>query len=144
MRARAAERGLAGAETMDVERLVLMSANDPAANEVLQGYARNLAIGIVNLQTLMMPDNFIIYGSARRGRAVLEQAILSALDSLATPMLENPIKVMTGRDEKQITLQGAAGLVISRQLEINYYTPSPAEAEFDVLTAGFGTIQLCL
>ena len=25
-----------------------------------------------------------------------------------------------------------------------YYTPSSAEAEFDVLTAGFGTIQLCL
>ena len=24
------------------------------------------------------------------------------------------------------------------------YTPSLAEAEFDVLTAGFGTIQLCL
>ena len=24
------------------------------------------------------------------------------------------------------------------------YTPSPTEAEFDVLTAGFGTIQLCL
>ena len=23
------------------------------------------------------------------------------------------------------------------------YTPSPAEAEFDVLTVGFGTIQLC-
>ena len=29
---------------------------------------------------------------------------------------------------------------------VNYflYTPSPAEAEFDVLTAGFETIQLCL
>gem|GEM_PF-2495216 len=26
----------------------------------------------------------------------------------------------------------------------NRYTPSLAEAEFDVLTAGFGTIQLCL
>ncbi len=25
-----------------------------------------------------------------------------------------------------------------------YYTPSPAEAEFDGLTAGLGTIQLCL
>jgi hypothetical protein len=25
-----------------------------------------------------------------------------------------------------------------------YYTPSPARAEFDVLTAGFGSIQLCL
>jgi len=24
-----------------------------------------------------------------------------------------------------------------------YYTPSPSEAEFDVLTVGFGTIQLC-
>ena len=25
----------------------------------------------------------------------------------------------------------------------NHYTPSPAEAEFDGLTAGFETIQLC-
>jgi len=31
------------------------------------------------------------------------------------------------------------------KLRINLLdTPSPAEAEFDVLTAGFGTIQLCL
>jgi len=120
MRARAAEHGLVGAKTLDVERLVAMSDVVPAAKELLAGYARNLAIGIINLQTLMMPDNFIIYGNARRGRAGLEKAILLAIEGLATPMLENPINVMTGHDENQITLQGAAGLVISHQLEINY------------------------
>ena len=37
-----------------------------------------------------------------------------------------------------VSLRKSGGLVKP------FYTPSPAEAEFGDLTAGFGTIQLCL
>ena len=68
----------------------------------------------------MMPDSFIIYGNARRGRGRLEEALTSELRRLAASIEGNPIRVLMGRDEQQITLQGAAGLVISQQLAINY------------------------
>jgi len=47
------------------------------------------------------------------------------------------------------TLLGAVALPVrlvengTRIAANHVYTPSPSEAEFDVLTVGFGTIQLC-
>lgn len=120
LRARASEAGLEDSDSLDVERLVALSDIDSSAELLLQRYAHNLAIGIANLQTLMMPDSFIIYGNARRGRGRLEEALTSELRRLAASIEGNPIRVLMGRDEQQITLQGAAGLVISQQLAINY------------------------
>jgi uncharacterized protein YbjT (DUF2867 family) len=57
-------------------------------------------------------------------------------------MSPNPILVMDAT--------GTTGRRVASELEaVNLhskltYTPSPARAEFDVLTAGFGSIQLCL
>jgi len=99
---------------------VVQSEISPEAKQLLVEYAHNLSIGISNLQTLMMLDNFIIYGDARRGHKVLEDLLLRELEALSGPKTGSLITVLTGRDEQQITLRGAAGLVISRQLEINY------------------------
>lgn len=120
LRDRAKELGLPDSENLDVEKLVVQSEEIPEAKHLLIEYAHNLSIGISNLQTLMMLDNFIIYGEARRGRNVLENLLLRELEALSGPKTGSAIKVLTGRDEQQITLRGAAGLVISRQLEINY------------------------
>lgn len=35
--------------------------------KIIDGYAHNLSIGTSDLQTLVMLDDFIIYGEARRG-----------------------------------------------------------------------------
>lgn len=120
LRDRAKERGLPNSATLDVERLVSESAEAPEAKQLLVEYAHNLSIGISNLQTLMMLDNFIIYGAARRGRKALEDLLTQELDALSGPTKGSSITIMTGRDEQQITMQGAAGLVISQQLAINY------------------------
>lgn len=120
LRARAAELGLPDPAALDVERLVALGRDIPAARDLLQRYAHNLAVGIANLQTLLMPDNFIIYGSARRGREVLEQVLAREIAMLAPSIAGNPIRVLTGRDEQAITLRGAAGLIISQKLKIAY------------------------
>ena len=120
LQGRAHELGIPDGQSLNVERLVAESETTPNMKALLQEYAHNLAIGISNLQTLMMLDNYIIYGEARRGRKTIEDALLSELEGLSGPGSGSSIKVMTGRDEQQITLRGAAGLVISQQLEINY------------------------
>lgn len=120
LRGRTKELGLPDSEDLDVEKLVVQSEISPEAKQLLIEYAHNLSIGISNLQTLMMLDNYIIYGEARRGRKVLEDLLLEELNALSGPKTNSSITVLTGRDEQQITLRGAAGLVISRQLEINY------------------------
>ena len=120
LRDRATEANLADAENLDVEGLVELSRDQPVATKLLEKYAHNLAIGIANLQTLLMSDNFIVYGSARRGGERLERLLVSELDELAASIEGNPIRVIMGRNEQQITLRGAAGLVISQQLAIEY------------------------
>ncbi|WP_284164811.1 ROK family transcriptional regulator [Frigidibacter sp. SD6-1] len=120
LRDRAAEAGLPGAERLDSERLVDLSAQMPAAGALLSRYAHNIAIGIANLQTLLMPDNFIIYGDVRRGGEIMQQFLTREISGLAASLPGNPITVFLGQNEQTITLQGAAGLIVSKQLEIEY------------------------
>lgn len=120
LRTRAAGIGLPDAETLGVEALVGLAHDFPAARDLLRRYARNLAIGITNLQTLLMPDNFVIYGEARRGREPLREVLSHEISALAPPPASSPIRVLMGRGEQAITLRGAAGLVITHKLKIDY------------------------
>lgn len=120
LRTRAGVMNIPHSQSLSVESLAAESEILPEAKVLLQQYAHNLAIGISNLQTLMMLDNYIIYGEARRGRKAIEDALVAELDVLSGPGPSSSIKIMTGRDQQQITLRGAAGLVISEQLEIDY------------------------
>lgn len=120
LRAQAAAVGVPDPQQIDVGHLVSMSEELPAASQLLSRYAHNLAIGIANLQTLLMPDNFIIYGDVRRGGAVMQQCLTREISGLAASLPGNPITVLLGRNEQTITLQGAAGLIVSKQLEIEY------------------------
>ena len=63
------------------------------------------------------------------GHEVLRQLRLSRIDT--------PILILTGDDGTESKLK-------SFGFGADDYTPIPAEAEFDGLTAGLGTIQLCL
>jgi predicted NBD/HSP70 family sugar kinase len=120
LRQRAATLGLAEAERVDIETLTQQAQTGGAAATLLREYAHNLAIGIANLQTLMMPDNYIIYGDVVRGGSAFQALLAEELEQLAAPMAGRGLSVLMGRDERKTTLRGAAGLVISRQLEIDY------------------------
>jgi predicted NBD/HSP70 family sugar kinase len=120
LRSRACTLGLPDWENLDTEKLVVASEHDDKAHELLREYAHNLAIGISNLQTLMMPDTFIIYGDARRGRLKMENLLKESVYAISGSQAGSDVTVLTGRDEQQITMRGAAALIVSRQLEVNY------------------------
>lgn len=121
LRKRAAELGLADADTIDVPRACELARSSAAAQTLLSEYAYNLAVGIANLQTLLMPGNFIIYGNAARGSAHLLEMIQANVNELAFRHPGQAIEVTFGtREQQAIALQGAAGLVIAEELKIRY------------------------
>ena len=84
-------------------------------------YAYNLAVGIANLQTLLMPGNYLLYGDAGRGSARLLEVIQAFVDQLAFSHAKDRAELAFGiADQESITLRGAAGLVISDELKILY------------------------
>jgi len=97
----------------------LAESNEKSA-ALLARYARNLAVGLANLQTLMMPDNFILYGKARSGGQQFLETLETELSRLTLPVENKRVRVLKGRDEAATTLRGAAGLVINKRLEIEY------------------------
>ncbi|WEO65125.1 ROK family protein [Rhizobium rhizogenes] len=121
LRRRAAELGLADAAVLDVPKVCELAENSPSGQRLLSEYAYNLAVGIANLQTLLMPGNFIIYGNAAHGSARLLETIQVFVDELAFRHPKESIEITFGStDQQSITLQGAAGLVIAEELKIHY------------------------
>lgn len=121
LRRRAAELGLPDAAVLDVPKVCELAENSPSAERLLSEYGYNLAVGIANLQTLLMPGNFIIYGNAARGSARLLDTIRGFVDELAFRHPKESIEITFGNmDQQSITLQGAAGLVIAEELRIHY------------------------
>jgi predicted NBD/HSP70 family sugar kinase len=120
LRQRAAALGLPEAARIDTRALVRLAETDGSAEMLLREYARNLAVGVANLQTLMMPDNYIIYGDVVNGGPAFLALLTAELEQMAAPMAGRGLTVRMGQDERKTTLRGAAGLVISRQLGIDY------------------------
>lgn len=120
LRLRARTLSIANAETLDVPGLCALAENGGSARALLFEYARNLAIGMANLQTLLMPSNFIIYGNAARGTEALRSEIEKQVIELSPPSPREGVHVQFGKDERATTLRGAAGLVISEKLRISY------------------------
>lgn len=121
LRKAAAQMGIPKPETINARALcTLADDGNSSANDLLRRYARNVAVGIANLQTLLMPSYFIIYGDVAGGDARLHDLIEADVKSLSPRHPGGKRHVACGADEEEITLRGAAGLVISSQLQIKY------------------------
>lgn len=120
LRARSAELHIVSAETIDVPELCDLAKTQAVARTLLDEYARNLAIGMANLQTLLMPNNFVIYGNAARGDELFRQKIQSHMDRLSPAHPSGSTNVIFGTDQNATTLRGAAGLIIEDKLKISY------------------------
>lgn len=120
LRDHAREAGLERADALGPGELAHMADADPRAAAVFARYARDLAVGMANLQTLLMPDDFIVYGAATQGGPRLAILLSEELRRLALSVRSSALSVRFGRDEQATTLRGAAGLVISDKLEITY------------------------
>lgn len=119
LRREASAAGLPAARTMTARSLVrLVRRKHPDADALLDRYARNIAVGIINLQQILAPGLFILHGDIVHGgedfRARIEGYVLAG----APPRPGTSPEVTFARPQDDIPLLGAAGLVLSHSLNL--------------------------
>jgi glucokinase len=91
-----------------------VSRGDEPAGRIVEEYAQNLALGLVNVQQLFAPGLFILHGEAREGgegfRTVVEQRLR---DAVAFAGAEQPRVLVSEAAVDDVALLGGAGLVLS-------------------------------
>lgn len=118
IRAQAALKGLPGAATLTVGPLATLAATDARAADLLNRYARNVAVGIINIQQTLAPGLFVLHGDVVEGgellRSLVEEHVL--LGVAGHPSGDARVEFATTGDD--LTLLGATGLVLSQSLEL--------------------------
>ncbi|GAB3596845.1 ROK family protein [Microbacterium tumbae] len=119
LRVQAAVAGLPSPTTLTVARLTNMAEEGlTEASALLERYARNVAIGIINLQQTLAPGLFIVHGEIVHGgerlRASIEQHVVNGV---AHHPGGEPRVIFAGPQD-DIVLLGAAGLVLSESLDM--------------------------
>ncbi|WP_448954371.1 ROK family protein [Labrys neptuniae] len=120
LRRQARQRGLPQGIFLDSHRLAaLVAEGNVAAAELFDLYARNLAIGIANLQQTMAPNFFVLHGDAVGGGEALRGAIAAHLANLVPARPGSQIELVMGDVEDRAALKGAAGLILSELLHFS-------------------------
>jgi predicted NBD/HSP70 family sugar kinase len=118
LRREARAAGIDNPDAIDSRRLVkLADAGVPAATRLVDRYARNVAIGIANLQQTVAPNFFILHGDVVGGGPTMVDAIMSHVRRLVPSHPGGEIVFATGEAEDRAALLGAAGLVLSDLLQ---------------------------
>jgi predicted NBD/HSP70 family sugar kinase len=117
LRQEAAALDLPGSDFIDSRRLAaLVEKSVPGAALLLDRYARNVAVGIANLQQTMAPNFFVLHGDVVGGGRPLIDAIAAHVRRLAPWRPGGDIELVLGDIEGAAALRGAAGLVLSELL----------------------------
>jgi predicted NBD/HSP70 family sugar kinase len=117
LRREAEQAGLPLAPGMDSRRLVaLAESGAEGAAELLDRYARNVAVGIANLQQTMAPNFIVLHGDVVGGGPSLLDAIAHHVRELVPWRPGGDIELVMGDLEDRAALRGAAGLVLSELL----------------------------
>ena len=118
LRREARAAGLEAPDAMDSRRLTALAhAGIAAAADLLDRYARNVAVGIANLQQTVAPNFFILHGDVVGGGKMMTGAIMNHVRRLVPPHPGGDIVFATGETEDRAALLGAAGLVLSDLLQ---------------------------
>ncbi|HEY1941676.1 MAG TPA: ROK family protein [Roseiarcus sp.] len=118
LRREARAAGLPDADSIDSRRLVaLAEAGDSAATGLIDRYARNVAVGIANLQQTVAPNFFILHGDVVGGGKTMIDAIIGHVRRMVPSHPGGEIVFATGETEDRAALLGAAGLVLSDLLQ---------------------------
>jgi len=109
--------GLPSAGALEARRLVTLAGEGAAgAVDLLDRYARNVAIGIANLQQTMAPNFIVLHGDVVGGGPRLLDAIAVHVRELVPWRPGGDIELVMGDLEDRAALRGAAGLVLSELL----------------------------
>jgi predicted NBD/HSP70 family sugar kinase len=118
LRRAAKTAGLPEPELMDSQRIVELAAQAvPGAAELFDRYARNVAVGIANLQQTVAPNYFILHGDVVNGGEPLIRAIGEHVRKLVPWRPGGEIEIVAGDAGDDAALLGAAGLVLSDLLQ---------------------------
>ncbi len=117
---REAEKSGLPAANMDSRRLVaLAESGAEGAAGLLDRYARNVAVGIANLQQTMAPNFIVLHGDVVGGGARLLDSITRHVRDLVPWRPGGDIELVMGDLEDRAALKGAAGLVLSELLHFS-------------------------
>lgn len=131
LRRQAKARGLPRPGLLDAAHLTaLVRKGVDGAAELLDTYARNLAVGIANLQQTMAPNFFVLHGDIINGGSVLTDTIARYLEALVPARPGRRIELVAGDAEDQAALKGAAGLeCLTKPFDLAEADESAAEFE---------------
>jgi predicted NBD/HSP70 family sugar kinase len=97
--------------------VALAGAGNFAAARLVDRYARNVAVGIANLQQTVAPNFFILHGDVVGGGQMMTDAIIKHVRRLVPSHPGGEIVLVTGEKEDRAASLGAAGLVLSDLLQ---------------------------
>lgn len=116
LRREARRRGFANAEVMDAELLAeAVARNERGATELLDRYARNLAIGLANNEHMLGSGTYIVHGDACRGGPLMEERLGHWLTEFSPHREEDLVLIMASAGD-DMTLLGGGGLVLASVL----------------------------
>jgi len=118
LRRQAQAAGLPSADTMTPALLSeLAEKGAEPALRLLDLYARNIAVGIANLQQTLAPNHFVLHGDVVEAGERLRAAIEEHVGRLVPPRPGSDPRVLLTDQGNLATLRGAAGIVLSRRLQ---------------------------
>ncbi|WP_343716170.1 ROK family transcriptional regulator [Inquilinus sp.] len=118
LRRQAQAAGLPSADAMTPALLAGQAeAGSDTAARLLDLYARNIAIGIANLQQTLAPNHFVLHGDVVEAGERLRAAIEAHVGLLVPPRPGSEPRVLLTDQRGRATLRGAAGIVLSRRLQ---------------------------
>jgi predicted NBD/HSP70 family sugar kinase len=120
LRREARAAGLPNADTIDSGRLgALVECGTKGADALLDRYARNVAVGIANLQQTLAPNVYVLHGDVVLGGERMLGAIADHVRRLVPPRPGGEIEIVAGDAADRAALLGAAGLVLSDLLQFS-------------------------
>src|SRR5690606_31236683 len=105
---------------IDCARLVRLARDgSAAARDLLDRYARNIAIGIANLQQTLSLNAYILHGDAATGGTMIADLVRRHVEDFVMMRPNQEISILVnGKGEGHTALRGAAGLVVSDHLKL--------------------------
>ncbi len=120
LREEATRRGLPKPKIIGAASLSALAPANRAAATLLADYARNLAVGIANLQQILGIGLFIVHGDPVGGGEALRSAIEQHVRGQAFAHPGGEPSIVFADIDDYATLRGAASIVLSRSLDIAF------------------------
>jgi predicted NBD/HSP70 family sugar kinase len=125
LRSEAERRGLPNPRAAGAARLVrLTRSGDPRVREAAAGlladYSANIALGLINLQQTLGLGLFIVHGDPAGGDEAFRVAIEAEVRRRAFDHPGGQARVLLAEKDDWATVRGAAGIVLSRSLQVAF------------------------